>query len=198
MPENPDHYRWQAAIFALSRRPVLLGRKLLAPRIQQGTQVLEVGCGTGQNLPALHRAVGPRGHVLGLECSKSLGLRAEKLQCPGLQVLRQSFEQHPLAPNSLDAIVFSYSLSMMPAYQQAIQQSLLALRPGGQILVLDFLHCRLNWLAGLMGKMHVQLGEQRHELLQQSFQGPETQVHRAYGGLWSWYFLQGHKSHGSK
>ncbi len=45
-------YRWQHAIYDLTRKPYLLGRDQMieALRPKNGERVLEIGCGTGRNL----------------------------------------------------------------------------------------------------------------------------------------------------
>ena len=47
--------------------------------LQPGQHVLEIGCGTGRNLPFLSRAVGPHGHVYGVDLSPGMLARAREL-----------------------------------------------------------------------------------------------------------------------
>jgi demethylmenaquinone methyltransferase/2-methoxy-6-polyprenyl-1,4-benzoquinol methylase len=47
--------------------------------LNQGETVLEIGCGSGRNLPMLVKAVGPEGRVIGLELSEGMLARARQL-----------------------------------------------------------------------------------------------------------------------
>src|SRR5215510_2965528 len=47
--------------------------------LRPGHHVLEIGCGTGRNLPYLSRAVGPRGRVYGVDISSGMLARAREL-----------------------------------------------------------------------------------------------------------------------
>lgn len=51
-------------------------------RLQPGDHVLDVGCGTGANVPYLVRAVGPTGRVTGIELSEAPAARASRLGRP--------------------------------------------------------------------------------------------------------------------
>lgn len=45
-------------------------------RLRAGDRVLDIGCGTGANFPYLQAAVGPSGHVVGVEISPFLAAKA--------------------------------------------------------------------------------------------------------------------------
>jgi len=69
-----DQYRRRASVYDLElllfepvRRQALAW---LAPRA--GDTVIDVGCGTGLSFEALHRAVGTRGHIVGIEQSPEM------------------------------------------------------------------------------------------------------------------------------
>ena len=47
--------------------------------LKPGDRVLEIGCGTGRNLPALRAAVGDAGHVYGIDLSAGMLTRARSL-----------------------------------------------------------------------------------------------------------------------
>ncbi len=72
-------YRWRAPIydielaaFAPIRREAI-ERLHLAP----GATVLDVGCGTGLSFALLQQAIGPRGHIVGIELSPDMLERAQ-------------------------------------------------------------------------------------------------------------------------
>ena len=47
--------------------------------LRQGNHVLEIGCGTGRNLPFLSAAVGPRGRVYGVDLSAGMLAKSRAL-----------------------------------------------------------------------------------------------------------------------
>lgn len=47
--------------------------------VKAGDKVLEVGCGTGRNLPHLVKAVGPTGEVFGVDYCEGMLARARRL-----------------------------------------------------------------------------------------------------------------------
>src|SRR4030095_10850428 len=55
-------------------------RKKAVERLQllPGNRVLEIGCGTGRNLKLLRQAVGPEGHVYGVDSSEGMLHTAKK------------------------------------------------------------------------------------------------------------------------
>src|SRR5215472_3888189 len=48
--------------------------------LQPGDRVVELGCGTGRNLPFLREAVGPRGKVYGVDLSAGMLAKAAQLR----------------------------------------------------------------------------------------------------------------------
>ena len=48
-------------------------------QLKPGDSVLEIGCGTGRNLPFLREAVGPEGHIFGVDLSEGMLSKARQL-----------------------------------------------------------------------------------------------------------------------
>jgi demethylmenaquinone methyltransferase/2-methoxy-6-polyprenyl-1,4-benzoquinol methylase len=144
-------YDAQAVWYEATRRPFLAGRRatIRALRLRPGETVLEVGCGTGWNLPHLLGAVGPAGHVLGLEWSSGMLARARARGLPANVVLQQGDAARDDPPGDLpiDAALFSYSLSAIPEPERALERVCRRLRAGGRIGIVDFRPRRRGWLA---------------------------------------------------
>jgi S-adenosylmethionine-diacylgycerolhomoserine-N-methlytransferase len=141
-------YRMQRHFYDVSRKYYLFGRDRLIARmpVGPGHHVLEVGCGTARNLICLARRH-PEATFYGLDASDAmLATAGKKLAGRGLRQqiqLRQGLAEE-LDPQAMfgrahfDAIFFSYSLSMIPTWQPALDVALQSLKPGGQLWIVDF------------------------------------------------------------
>ena len=142
-------YRWQRHFYDLSRRFILPGRNALLRRMEiaDGDHVLEVGCGTARNLIALaktHR----RAKFYGLDASRKMLQTAEvrvRRSRPASPIVLELGLAENLDPGRLfglehpfDLILFSYSLSMIIGWREAIDGALASLRPGGSMFIVDF------------------------------------------------------------
>jgi len=142
-------YRHQRHIYDLSRKFYLLGRdRLIAGlALAPGAVVCEVGCGTGRNLIALAGRY-PEARLFGIDASEEmlksasakiarrrLGARIQLAHC-----LAEALD--PAATFGLeapfDAVIFSYALSMIPSWKEALARALATLAPGGTLAIVDF------------------------------------------------------------
>ena len=184
-------YRAQARIFDVTRVPILLGRSRLPRFLAPGAAVLEVGCGTGHNLRALRSAVGPEGRVVGIECAPAMARRARRRAGAGTEVYQAEYGAGIDLPGvaALDAVVFSYSLSMIRRFERVLHQALRDLKPGGRLILLDFADSRWGWMRSLMRRSGVELGNARATSVCESFDRLDFEHFRAWGGLWEYYLL---------
>lgn len=107
---------------------------------QHGDTVLEVGCGTGRNLPYLREAVGPGGQVLGVDLSERMLSRARMLcERKGWKnatlVRMEALDYRALRP--LDAVLFSLSYSVMQKRERILNHVWSQLRAGGRVVIMD-------------------------------------------------------------
>jgi len=146
-------YRLTRHVYDLTRAYYLLGRDRLLAGIATGpaTATLEVGCGTARNLLRLARRPEP-GLLYGLDASHEMLVTAEanvrRVAGRGGRrpeiVLRQGLAEELDARKTFgrsepfDTIFFSYCLSMVPTWPGAIEAALSNLRPGGELLIVDF------------------------------------------------------------
>lgn len=141
-------YRTQRHIYDLTRKYYLLGRDRLIRELAPPEDgcVLEVGCGTGRNLIKAARRY-PRARFYGIDISEAMleKARAEIMRAGfahRIELARAdaaSFEAHSLFGRSdFDRVFFSYSLSMIPRWREALGQGFSVTGAGGRLLVVDF------------------------------------------------------------
>lgn len=120
--------------------PTLRRRTIAALDLHRGDRILEVGCGSGSNLPLLARAVGAGGTVVGTDISPGMLRHAEHLvdRCglPNVTLVQQDAAQLSI-DTPLDAILFSLSYSVMPNRQKALSLAWAALKPHGRLVIMD-------------------------------------------------------------
>ncbi len=143
-------YRYTRHVYDLSRRYYLLGRDRMLRQIllDDPAHVLEVGCGTARNLVWLHRRA-PHVRLYGLDASQAMldtadaalrraGVRPHVALAQGLAQDLRPADRFPLDGAALDTIYFSYTLSMIPVWEAALEAALAALPVGGRLYVVDF------------------------------------------------------------
>lgn len=121
-------------IAAEKRRSLeLLG---LAP----GAAVLDVGCGTGPELPVLAEIVGPEGRVVGLERSAALlgAARRQGWRAGGLiELVQGDAAALPFGAGEFDACRADRTLQHVELPDLAVREMVRVTRPGGHVVVTE-------------------------------------------------------------
>ena len=94
----------------------------------------------------------------------------------------------PSTSGGVQAILFSYSLSMIPPFADVLDRARRDLAPGGRIVVVDFLDAREPVRAGLLAS-HVHLGPARLDELRRLF--PRHALEVTSVGLWRIFLFAG-------
>lgn len=188
------YYRWHARLYDATRWSFLFGRATLMRAIARlpnpPRRILDIGCGTGDNLLQLTRQF-PNAELTGLDLSADMLTRARrKLARRSMPVtLRQQCYDRPLSPEpAFDLIVFSYCLSMInPGWEQALDAALRDLRPGGRLAVVDFHDTRLSFFQRWMVVNHVRMNGHLLPNLNARCAPLLQTTGVAYGGLWRYF-----------
>ena len=142
-------YRYQRHFYDLTRKFYLLGRDRMIEQmeVQAGENVLEVGCGTGRNLIVLAEKY-PAARFFGLDAAQvMLDTAQAKIDAKNLTAnitLRRElaedlgYRKTFGLDEPLDTIFFSYSITMIPTWREAIQAGLENVKPGRSIYIVDF------------------------------------------------------------
>lgn len=139
-----DQYRRRASVYDLElllfepvRRQALAW---LAPNA--GDTVIDVGCGTGLSFEALHRAVGGRGRLIGIEQSPEMIDKArQRVQRHGwrnVTLLNTPAEDADI-PGPADAVLLHFTHDVLQN-EAALANVLRHLKPGATVVA-----CGLKW-----------------------------------------------------
>ena len=149
-------YGWQTGIYDATRRPYLLGRDRLIESLAppQDGRVLEIGCGTGRNLIRAARRW-PHASYYGFDVSPVMIDKARQMiaRADLNASIRVTLADAVTLSNGLfgeapfERIFFSYTLSMIPKWEQALDRAAQIIPPGGCLMIADFGDQRdLPWL----------------------------------------------------
>lgn len=145
--------------FSLTQKAVLLCR------LQKGTKVLDVGCGTGATVEYLKNSHGL--NAFGLDLSSSL-LHQGRQRDPGLTLIRGNAVELPIKDSTFQALFCECVLSLTPDPAAVLKEFYRVLIPGGFLLLTDLyqrvpqfyqktdskmIHCCLH---GAVGKDQIQ------------------------------------------
>jgi len=125
----------QLCNLAMSNRRLLPYRERVIAAAQG--LVLEIGIGSGLNLPFYGAAVR---EVLGLEpAPRLIGMAQQAAQAASIPVafIEGSAEAIPLDDHSVDCVVSTWTLCTIPRAAQALGEMRRVLRPGGQLLFVE-------------------------------------------------------------
>ncbi|MBI5288624.1 MAG: methyltransferase domain-containing protein [Chloroflexi bacterium] len=133
---------WDAVSFASFQgwESTIRRRAVARLQLQPGDRVLDVACGRGSNLPYLRRVVGERGQIVGIDYSETMLAGAQQL------VRRNGWTNVDLVKGDaadmqfrkeFDGALTVLSLTVIPRWQDALQQMAGAVRPGRRIVAVE-------------------------------------------------------------
>jgi ubiquinone/menaquinone biosynthesis C-methylase UbiE len=127
-----------------ARNVEMLAILLDAAAAQSGERVLDVGCGTGVTTQPYAEAVGPTGHVTGIDISQPmLDAARRRIDAAGLKnvtLMLADAQVHEFAPASYDLLTSRLGVMFFADPTAAFRNLIKALRPGGRL-------CMAVWAA---------------------------------------------------
>jgi len=110
--------------------------------ITPGARVLDIATGTGAVLLPAARRVGPQGHVIGIDLSRTILQEAERaVRADGLTnvELRKMDAEHLEFPDqSLDVVTCAFAMFLFPNMEAALREIYRVCKPGGCVAVTNF------------------------------------------------------------
>ncbi|WP_256684673.1 class I SAM-dependent methyltransferase [Halococcus qingdaonensis] len=107
--------------------------------LSPGDTVVEMGCGTGANLPYLREAVGPSGTVVGVDFTRGMLDRARRhVAAAGwtnVHLVRGDATAPPI--ERADAVLASFVVGMLADPAAVVEDWLALVRSGGRVALLD-------------------------------------------------------------
>lgn len=120
------HHRWRRA----------LSRKVGS--VAEGAKVLDVACGTGEQLLSLRRVL-PQAFLVGLDCSPEMLRRAyQKCLSSKISLVMGDVDWLPFPDRSFEIITVSFGLRNFANLEISLRELRRVLVPGGRLLVLEF------------------------------------------------------------
>lgn len=139
-----------SAEYPVYRAGRVRGIEALSPA--EGTQVLDIGCGTGLNFPLLQDKIGASGTIVGIDNSAHMLEQARRrarkrgwnnvilIQADAAMLSPAVVGRRIASDGGLqlsDAVLTTYALSLIPEWQQAWENMKALCRPGSMASVVD-------------------------------------------------------------
>ena len=118
---------------ACSARPMIYQRQKVVPQAEG--KVLEVGIGSGLNLPFYDKSKVKK--IWGLDPSEELNRMASKVATEEnleVEFIISGAENIPLPDDHVDTVLITYTMCTIPEVEQANQEMKRVLKPGGKMI----------------------------------------------------------------
>ncbi|KAB1197104.1 MULTISPECIES: class I SAM-dependent methyltransferase [Haloferax] len=141
--------RWATLYDAIARRTpgVESVRTEAADALQLGAgdTVVEMGCGTGANLPSLAERVGPDGTVVGIDFSPGVldVARTRVADYPNVSLVRADATRPPVA--DADAVLATFVSGMFTDPAAVVSSWADLVGPGGRLCLVDLARTTQSW-----------------------------------------------------
>src|SRR4030042_2493331 len=109
-------------------------------QLKKGDRVVEIGCGTGRNFALLESTIGPDGSIIAVDVSEKMlaqaGKRAAQNGWVNIELVLSDAATYEL-PERVDGVLSTFSLVIIPKFDQIIEKAYQALYEGKRCVILD-------------------------------------------------------------
>lgn len=182
------YYKTHSKFYDLTRWAFLFGRNSVKhqfPDLPEGSIILDLGCGTGNQISALIKKY-PGSTILGIDMSTEMLNKAQKKYGSSIQLRNEYYNQNSFSNSELDLVVCSYSLTMFDGKAEILNTIKKHLKDSGYLVVVDFDSSPFEWFMNWMGLNHVDMKFEIFSKLKSLFPYHHYKGKNAYLGLYSY------------
>jgi demethylmenaquinone methyltransferase / 2-methoxy-6-polyprenyl-1,4-benzoquinol methylase len=115
---------------------------ILISGVKPNQRVLDLAGGTGDLTKLLQKKVGPEGEIILADLNgEMLAIGRDRLLNNGMSepcAIQLNAEHLPFIDNSFDHIIMAFGFRNMTSQERVLQECLRILKPGGQLMILEF------------------------------------------------------------
>lgn len=120
-----------------------VGNPFTIDRVEEGSTVLDIGCGAGFDLFVASQLAGPHGKVIGVDLTKEMMDRAQAnldlMDVKNYEMHHISSEQLPFSDNSFDVVISNGVINLSPDKPRIFAEIHRVLKKGGRLQFADII-----------------------------------------------------------